>query len=311
MLKAKGSTIWDAKESAFWEASLGFLKARKGKRIANWRNHPKLANSLYRKWFLWPISCLARGSPIWRAPRRRIAAWTALAGKERRFALPGLLLKGKWRRIANWRDHPKLANSLYKKWFFWRFSGLARESPIWRAPRRRTAAWRVLEGKERRIVLPGLLLKGKWRRIALPGLLKNVPQKEYPFGGHREHHLGSQMKYPLGVLTICQSDWSDPQNCQFLSLKSDYFDNFSVWLEGAPDLSISFFKKSLFWQVSCLTGWSLDWREPQICQFLSLKSDYFDNLPVWLERAPDLSISFFKKWLFWQFSSRTGIGKTL
>ena len=49
MLKAKGSTLWDAKGSAFWEASLGFLKARKGKRIANWRDHPKLANSLYKK----------------------------------------------------------------------------------------------------------------------------------------------------------------------------------------------------------------------------------------------------------------------
>ena len=48
-LKAKGSTLWDAKGSAFWEASLGFLKARKGNRIANLRNHPKLANSLYKK----------------------------------------------------------------------------------------------------------------------------------------------------------------------------------------------------------------------------------------------------------------------
>ena len=133
MLKAKWSTLWDAQGSAFWETPLGFLEARKGERIANWRDHPKLENSLYKKWFFWLISCLARGSPIWRAPRRR------------------------------------------------------------------TAAWRVLEGKERRIVLPGLLLKGKWRRIALPGLLKNVPQKEYPFGGHREHHLGSQMKYPLGA----------------------------------------------------------------------------------------------------------------
>ena len=40
-LKAKGSTLWDAKGSAFWEASIGFLEARKGKRIANWRDHPK------------------------------------------------------------------------------------------------------------------------------------------------------------------------------------------------------------------------------------------------------------------------------
>ena len=33
--------LWDAKGSSFWEASLGFLEARKGKRIANWRDHPK------------------------------------------------------------------------------------------------------------------------------------------------------------------------------------------------------------------------------------------------------------------------------
>ena len=46
---AKWNTLWDAKGSAFWEAPLGFLEARKGKRIANWRDHPKLANSLYKK----------------------------------------------------------------------------------------------------------------------------------------------------------------------------------------------------------------------------------------------------------------------
>ena len=34
------STLWDAKGSAFWEASLGFPEPRKGKRIANWRDHP-------------------------------------------------------------------------------------------------------------------------------------------------------------------------------------------------------------------------------------------------------------------------------
>ena len=48
-LKAKGSTLWDAEGSAFWETPLGILEARKGKRIANWRDHPKLANSLYKK----------------------------------------------------------------------------------------------------------------------------------------------------------------------------------------------------------------------------------------------------------------------
>ena len=172
------------------------------------------------------------------------------------------------------------------------------------------------------------------------------------------------------ILTIFQSDWREPQICQFLSLKSDYFDNFqsdwrelqicqflslksnyfdnvSVWLDGAPDLSMSFFKnnyfdnvpvwmdgapylsisfftKWLFWQFSSLTGWSprsvnfclqkviiltvfqFDWRDPQIYQFLSLKSHYFDHFPVWLDGAPDLSISFFKKWVFWQFSNLTG-----
>ncbi len=50
-LKAKVSTLWDAKGSAFWEASIGFLEARKGKRkrIANWRDHPKLVNSSCKK----------------------------------------------------------------------------------------------------------------------------------------------------------------------------------------------------------------------------------------------------------------------
>ena len=46
------------------------------------------------------------------------------------------------------------------------------------------------------------------------------------------------------ILTIFQSDWREPQICQFLSLKSDYFDKFTVCLEGAPDLSISFFNWS-------------------------------------------------------------------
>ena len=79
------------------------------------------------------------------------------------------------------------------------------------------------------------------------------------------------------VLTIFQSDWRESQICQFLSLKSNCFDYFPVWLEGVPHFSTSFFK-----------------------------SDYFDHFPVWLERASDSSISFFKRWLFWQVSSLTG-----
>ena len=43
------------------------------------------------------------------------------------------------------------------------------------------------------------------------------------------------------ILTICQSEWREPQTCRFLSLTIDYFDNFPVCLEGAPDLSTSFF----------------------------------------------------------------------
>ena len=34
------------------------------------------------------------------------------------------------------------------------------------------------------------------------------------------------------ILTIFQSDWREPQICQCLSLKSDYFDNFPIWVEG-------------------------------------------------------------------------------
>ena len=49
MLKAKWSTLWDAKGNAFWEAPLGFLEARKGKRVANWIDHPKLVNSSSKK----------------------------------------------------------------------------------------------------------------------------------------------------------------------------------------------------------------------------------------------------------------------
>ena len=64
-------------------------------------------------------------------------------------------------------------------------------------------------------------------------------------------------------LTIVQPGWREPQICQFLSLKSHYIDNFPVWPEGAPYLSISFFKKWLFWQFSSLAGGSSIWRIPQ------------------------------------------------
>ena len=54
--------------------------------------------------------------------------------------------------------------------------------------------------------------------------------------------------------------------CQFLYLKSNYFDHFPAWLGGA-----------LIWQ------------------FLFKKSDYFDNFPASLGGARNLAISLFTK----------------
>ena len=45
-------------------------------------------------------------------------------------------------------------------------------------------------------------------------------------------------------MTSFQSEWREPQTYLFLSVTNDYFDNFPVCLEGAPDLSISFFNWS-------------------------------------------------------------------
>ena len=100
-------------------------------------------------------------------------------------------------------------------------------------------------------------------------------------------------------MTNFQSDWREPQICQLLFLKSDYLDKFPVWLEGAPDLSTSFFKKWLFWQFSSRSGGSLrsvnfflwkviiltifqsEWREPQICRFLSSRAHHEQKCFTW------------------------------